>query len=773
MVKGVTINKSLNYIKEWFSNPARKRDKITVPTSLNFPITDNCNSRCLMCNVWQDTERNELTPVEIASYFSDPALAELKHVGISGGEPSLRKDLVDCIDAITRTLPKQQSLSITSHGYHYNRWSRFLPQIIEITQSRNIDFSLNLSLDGIGEIHNQVRGIKTAFQRVSETLKISKALNVSLQLQCTVSQANVYHVGRVLAFAKQQSVEVIFRCATTIERLYNAEIMPAVGLKLNQKSFLADFFLCPALHQQTSSPARRLYYKKMATWLVVGGPRPFPCYFQNEGVLITSLGDVYSCSVTEKKLGSLRGGSATDAILSAKAIAIRESVKISDCPNCIHDQTGAWSPTKLIIDQLEQSRAVRYVSQFGKFSRAAADIIIGAVNRNLPRSLKKNNKHALLIGAYGGEHLGDAAILGGVIQRMVNEHQLQFITVASFRPHRTLMWVEMLDLPIEVKVILNSAKAINEQLNQAAYVVYAGGPLMELPAHLAKHLAVFSKARKKGAHLIIEGVGLGPLFSLQSKYFVKTMLRISDVVSIRTKIDKVKDLLPKSKTIAEVRDPAFDYLHSQSLDRIEKCSSKKDIDHFTKTALIKIAINLRPLWKKYNFDKNISTVNVEKEFLKALSVAMLKLQIQHGVGLSFYFFPMNSDQFGMSDLNMAYQLDNILDKSINFSIWEAEPDFKSMLYFMNKMDCILSMRFHGCVFAMIHCKDRLVGIDYQIGKAGKVAQLMQENRREENYLSVSNIDSELIVERINAVLKIIPTNSISDQTMPITDSQLS
>ena len=161
MTKRVTTNKTLNYIREWYLNPARRQNKIASPTVLNFPITDNCNSRCLMCNVWQDNEENELKPDEIAEYFSDPALTDLKHVGISGGEPSLRKDLVECIDAITRTLPKQKSLSITSHGYHHNRWSRFLPKIVEITKNRDIDFILNLSLDGIGDIHNKVRGINS------------------------------------------------------------------------------------------------------------------------------------------------------------------------------------------------------------------------------------------------------------------------------------------------------------------------------------------------------------------------------------------------------------------------------------------------------------------------------------------------------------------------------------------------------------------------------------------------------------------------------------
>ena len=76
------------------------------------------------------------------------------------------------------------------------------------------------------------------------------------------------------------------------------------------------------------------------------------------------------------------------------------------------------------------------------------------------------------------------------------------------------------------------------------------------------------------------------------------------------------------------------------------------------------------------------------------------------------------------------------------------------------------MRLHGCIFAMTHCHDRLIGIDYQIGKNGKVAQLMQENHLGENCLSVSTLNSDLIVERVNAVLE----NKTTGININITDT---
>lgn len=742
--------KAVNYIKEWFFNPARRSDQITSPTALNFPITDNCNSRCVMCNVWEEKVKNELTPKEIAKYFCSPALSNLRHVGISGGEPTLRKDLVECVLAILSSLPKQESLSITSHGYHYRRWARFLPEIIDATKSKGVSFSLNLSLDGVGETHNQIRGIGRAFERVCKTLFIAKELGVQVQLQCTVSKGNVYHVGRVLAFAYSNSVEVIFRCATTIERLQNDSVMPNVVLSKHERSFLSDFFTSPTLNNQTNSPGRRLYYEEMSKWLIAGGERSFPCYFKNEGVLITSIGDVYSCSITDKKLGSLRQKNVGDILLSESGREIRNQVKLSDCSECIHDQTGAWAPMELIIEQLKHKGVLKHFDQIKKIANVLIDVPVGVVSRNLQEKNVNDFNRGLLIGAYGGEHVGDAAILGGVIQRLVKREKIKSIVVASFRPSRTAMWVEMLDLPITVEVI--DYKEISQALKLVSHVVYAGGPLMELPAQLARHLAVLSRAKRKGCKVIIEGVGLGPLYSFHSKYLVKAILRISDDVSVRTKLSKVLDLIPVNKVIREVRDPAFDYLESRLLVNLKECSSKQEIDSLLYQSDIKVAINLRPLWDKYNFSNDLTTEEVELEYLKKLSITMSKLQKKYGRELTFYFFPMNPDQFGMSDLTTAYQLSELLEDNVRFSIWEAEPDIDSLLYFLDQMSAIVSMRFHGCIFSMKHSKNKLIGLDYQIGKAGKVGQLMDENSLASRCVRVDLFNDSQMVEMIESVV---------------------
>ena len=58
----------------------------------------------------------------------------------------------------------------------------------------------------------------------------------------------------------------------------------------------------------------------------------------------------------------------------------------------------------------------------------------------------------LIIGAYGGEHIGDTAILGGVLLRIHRRYGTTRAILMSQRPDHTRHLVPMLDTPVDVTV---------------------------------------------------------------------------------------------------------------------------------------------------------------------------------------------------------------------------------------------------------------------------------------------------------------------------------
>ena len=110
---------------------------------LRLSITDLCNFKCSYClpNGYQGkASQNELSLDEIKTLIASFAELGFKKIRLTGGEPSLRKDLLEIIH-ICKSQPGIEKVCITTNGY---RLDHFLPQWI----AAGID-QVNLSIDSL------------------------------------------------------------------------------------------------------------------------------------------------------------------------------------------------------------------------------------------------------------------------------------------------------------------------------------------------------------------------------------------------------------------------------------------------------------------------------------------------------------------------------------------------------------------------------------------------------------------------------------------------
>lgn len=759
--------KVVSYTTEWFMNPARLRNKPALPTILNFPITDNCNSRCVMCDVWKTKSVNELSSSDWRQILQDKLFRKVQHIGISGGEPTLRTDLVEIVQTIVDTLPKLKSITITSHGFHVKRWEEFLPRITAICSKNKIHFRLNLSVDGVSEVHDKVRGIPGGYERTMRTLNLAKAMGVDVELQSTICSENVYNTGQILALAKQQNSRLIFRQATDVARLDNSSSVTEIQLTENEKSYFADFLLSEQVHSYLPNLQRGLFYKTLANQLTTNGKRQAPCYFQNEGLLLTAHGDMYHCSISSEKMGNVFEDSPYNIYFSPKSQAIRQRLLKHRCAICVHDQTGAWSPYQLLKQALTESKLIK------KLQLAFNALLIALINlwlvikigkTNLlqqykrsstqkDRALEQKNATALIIGAYGGEHVGDAAILGGVLLRLHKKYNICTVHVASTRPHRTQRWANELDVPVEITVIDHNNKKTKEVLQASDYLVFAGGPIMDLPVLLSKHLQVATAAYEHGIPFIIEGVGIGPFRLFLSKWTAGLLLKLAASISVRTS-DSSKSTMMQGSTPDLGRDPAFDYLETRKeLNKVSEreISSANTLLRDTEDRLL-IGVNLRPLWYKYSALTKNELQQVENNFLQNFAEALTKFSEMCDNRVTYVFFPMNPDQYGFSDLLISYELKNKLPSHIDFRTWEIEPGIDAVLYLLRKLDIAITMRFHASIFALSQ-NIPTIGIDYMHGSKGKVGELFSDMGLNNQVIRIDQFSCEWLIKQLNILSK--------------------
>ena len=84
---------------------------------LRISVTQRCNIQCFYCHhEGQEQISYEMTPDEIYTRVSDMAELGIEYVKITGGEPLLRKDILDIISKI-RSIPEIKEISMTTNGF--------------------------------------------------------------------------------------------------------------------------------------------------------------------------------------------------------------------------------------------------------------------------------------------------------------------------------------------------------------------------------------------------------------------------------------------------------------------------------------------------------------------------------------------------------------------------------------------------------------------------------------------------------------------------------
>jgi polysaccharide pyruvyl transferase WcaK-like protein len=112
---------------------------------------------------------------------------------------------------------------------------------------------------------------------------------------------------------------------------------------------------------------------------------------------------------------------------------------------------------------------------------------------------------------------------------------------------------------------------------------------------------------------------------------------------------------------------------------------------------------------------------------------------------------MNSDQYGFSDLGLAYRLQKLLPAGFPLAVWETEPDVDAVTGFLGRMDAVVAMRFHAGIFALA-AGVPTIGIDYSHGRPGKVSELFAGLNLGQSVCRVDGFTADWLVERLEGLL---------------------
>ena len=336
------------------------------PTVLIYNCTWVCDARCTMCSNWKWGDRkSDLTLTQLEPVLDTRFWGAVENLNISGGEPTTRNDLPEMVELFQRRLPRLRKIGINTTGLTPQRAIPMLTRIVEFCESKGILISIRVSLDGIGDVHNQVRSVKNGFDKAQKTIEAMQALSrehatFSFGIASTIFATNLQDAENILAWARTKQLDVVFNMLRfTDAMLHNKELEATIGFGEREEQYMRKFFL-DRVQEESVLSGQSFMYLHYADMISNGYHRTMPCPFQRQGLLLNPNGDLHYCE-NSQKLGNVLDESAEALYLKAENLEHREQIRTETCPTCL-------SPCQVNVGAMKQ------FIPYAKFLKRAYDV---------------------------------------------------------------------------------------------------------------------------------------------------------------------------------------------------------------------------------------------------------------------------------------------------------------------------------------------------------------------------------------------------------------
>lgn len=306
-----------------------------MPMNYTVSVLYSCNSRCKTCNIWKKTAKN-LTLSEYELIFKKIGRKPY-WVTISGGEPFLRKDLVDVVKIIYK-YSKPKILNIPTNGL---LTQKIIEDVFMIAKnSPKTQIIINLSIDGIGKEHDEIRQIEGNYEQAMQTyVKLRKIQlpNLSIGIHSVVSKFNVDDFSRIantlLELKPDSYISEIAEERVELDTI-GADITP------NQVQYRSaiDYLIHRIKNGKFKgmnkiTQAFRIEYYNLVKQIMRDKTQVIPCYSGISSVQIAPDGEVWACCIKAKSMGNLRNNNYNmrKIWLNKEFAKERESIKNKEC----------------------------------------------------------------------------------------------------------------------------------------------------------------------------------------------------------------------------------------------------------------------------------------------------------------------------------------------------------------------------------------------------------------------------------------------------------
>jgi MoaA/NifB/PqqE/SkfB family radical SAM enzyme len=311
---------------------------LTMPVVVISPH-NQCNCRCVMCDIWRIREPKEITPADLERQLASFREFGVRWVVFTGGEPQMNSQLNSLAQMIRaegiRVTMLTAGLLLESHA-----------ESIAAT----ID-DVIVSLDGPPTVHNGIRRVPGAFERITAGVAALRKFRpeIAVQARCTVQKANHRSLREVVQSAKMMGLNSIsFLAADVTSDAFNRpqvwvpERQDRVALNVEEieeldaevEKLIGEYKLDSdsGFVVESASKLRRivLHFRAHLGQARHVSPR---CNAPWVSAVIEASGDVRPCFF-HPSLGNVHNQTLNEIVNGPQALRFRETLDIGTNPVC-------------------------------------------------------------------------------------------------------------------------------------------------------------------------------------------------------------------------------------------------------------------------------------------------------------------------------------------------------------------------------------------------------------------------------------------------------
>jgi MoaA/NifB/PqqE/SkfB family radical SAM enzyme len=318
------------YLARYF--PGLLRMISPSPVDVSLKMTERCNSRCITCNVWREqANKPELTLQELENIFYQLKAVKIKTIGFYGGEPLLRDDIGEAALKVKSIMKDSRILLITNGLLLKKKAQEVLESGMDI---------VCISLDGIGEVNDMIRGVPGYYQRIIEGIEELKRIDtkkkVRINIGTTLVSHNIHQVPQLIDLARELDISWSFNLFDTSAYHFQNLDDPLSLKKIDDD--VVDETIAYISRERKKSPKSMVGIDPLGLDFArryLKGQEPFfHCILGYIRVYIDAYKNVYSGCWALPPIGNLNEGELKDLLKSRQYKERLKKMYRLQCPYC-------------------------------------------------------------------------------------------------------------------------------------------------------------------------------------------------------------------------------------------------------------------------------------------------------------------------------------------------------------------------------------------------------------------------------------------------------